>query len=495
MKNFFFVVAGLLFGNFLLFNSTLVTSNSPAQRPTVSIVECLPSSPILLDAAAFKSRFGDEPLRVRKNIDLLTQAEINAIKVGVLKMKSLPYTNPTSWIYQAAIHGTTLPDNLPSWNTCHKSSESIYFFAWHRMYLYFFERILRAQSGRANLTLPYWDYQTDLVMHPAYRDNSPGNPLYVANRSSAINGGGALPTSIRTAFNNSLDIIPFTTFQTNLNSGPHGSVHTTVNGDMAVVSSAANDPIFWAHHSEIDRLWEVWRNRCGGRANPNDSVWLNKTFVFFDETGTAVAIKSSDILDIANQLHYKYDDLPGTISCPAARPVSVTREPLITKEAATELNGQKQKADFSQESATGLQNFARTKNRSTFNFTDRTSPERLAIIFEGLTVQRIPQGVIEVYLNQPAGEAPDASSRYFVGLLDLFSAEHHTNHHVAGQPVEEVELDATKVAKALGLTINSLQNANVSFVVRGASLNGSEVTTQAQINIRHIKFSVDRFQY
>ena len=284
MKNFILLFVSLLSGVFILFSHSGKKQLVPVnKRPLVSIIECPPTAePVLLNAASFKSKYGQEPLRIRKKIDLLTQAEINAIKVGILKMKALPYTNPTSWGYQSAIHGTTLPDNLTSWNTCHKSGESVFFFAWHRMYVYFFERILRAKSGRANLTIPYWDYQTNLVMHPAFRDNSPGNPLYVANRNPAINSGGALPVSIQTAFNSSLDIIPYYTFQSNLNGGPHGSVHTTINGDMAVVSTAAKDPIFFVHHSEIDRLWEVWRNKCGGRADPIDTTWLNKTYVFFE---------------------------------------------------------------------------------------------------------------------------------------------------------------------------------------------------------------------
>jgi tyrosinase len=496
MKNFVLIIAGLLSGTFVLFSSSeKKEAKAISKRPLVNIVECAPSgSALLLDAVSFKSRYGMEPLRVRKNINSLTQAEINAIKVGVLKMRALPYTNPTSWTYQSAIHGTTLTDNLPLWNSCHKPTEANFFLAWHRMFVYFFERILRAKSGRANLTIPYWDYQTNLVMHPAFRDNTPGNPLYVANRNAAINSGGALPLSIQTAFNNSLDLIPYNTFQSNLNTGPHGSVHTTINGDMAAVTTAAKDPIFWVHHSEIDRLWEVWRSKCGGRANPTDTTWLNKTFVFYDETGTPVAMKGSQVVEISTQLNYKYDDLPAVITCPAARPATVTRQPLITKEATVELHGQKQKAEFARESAASLDEFVATKHRSTFNFSSTTAPERLTITFEGLRIQEMPQGVIEVYLNLPAGQAPNSTSKYFVGLLDLFSAEHHNNHHSAAQNEDEVEMDATKAARALGLTVNSLRNASVSFYVRGVSLHGVEVTAQAQITIRHVKFSVDRYQ-
>lgn len=495
MKNFPLIFGGLIFGILLFFvpSGRKEATIGKSSRPAVNIVECNPAAPLLLNVTTFKSKYGMEPMRVRKNIDVLTQAEINALKVGVIKMKTLPYTNPTSWTYQSAIHGTLLTDNLPLWNSCHKPTEANFFLAWHRMFVYFFERILRSKSGRANLTIPYWDYQTNLVMHPAFRDNSPGNPLYNV-RTAAINAGGALPSSIQTAFNNSLDIIPYYTFQSNLNTGPHGSVHTAISGDMAGVTTAAKDPIFWVHHSEIDRLWEVWRSKCAGRANPIDTTWLNKTYTFFDENGTPVALKGSDVVEISTQLNYKYDDLPAVITCPAARPATVSRQTLITKEAPVELRGKKQNTNFTRESAEGLETFVNTKHRNTFNFANTVTPERLTISFEGLRIGQMPEGVIEVYLNLPAGQTPVASSKYFVGLLDLFSAEHHNNHYAAVQNEDQTEIDATKAARALGLTVHSLRNATLSFYVRGITLRGAEAPAAAQISIRHIKFSVDRYQ-
>ena len=131
---------------------------------------------------------------------------------------------------------------------------------------------------------------------------------------------------------------------------------------------------------------------------------------------------------------------------------------------------------------------------NTFNFRSRTAPERLTITFEGLTIQQMPQGVVEVYLNLPEGQTPNSSSKYFVGLLDLFSAEHHNSHHLITQSGDEAELDATKAARALRLTVTGLRNASVSFYVRGVSLHGVEVATQAQLAIRHIRFSVDKYQ-
>lgn len=494
MKNFIFLFVSL-FSGVVLFHQT--TKKADVNRPlSNNIIECRPSAAVALTPisnAEFKMRYGLEAMKIRKNVNSLTQAEINAIKVGIIKMKALPYTDPTSFTYQTAIHGTNLPDNLTSWNTCHRSGESVFFLAWHRMYLYFFERILRSKSGRADLTLPYWDYLTDPVLPAPYRENSPGNPLYMT-RNATINAGGALPASIQTAFNNSLALIPYYTFQSNLNSGPHGSVHTTVNGAMAVVSTAAVDPVFWLHHSEIDRLWEVWRAMCNGRANPTDATWLNKTYTFFDEFGNQVNLSGSQVVEISSQLNYKYADLPPFGGCAASRPAAVTRETLITREAAVQLNGKKQRAEFAQESSAQIDTFIRRNNRSTFEFSNRSVSERLVITFDGLTVQQMPEGVVEVYLNLPENQTPSYTSNNFVGLLDLFSADHHNNHHITTSAADAIELDATKAAQALGLNANSFRNASVSFYVRGATLNRVEVGANANFSIRRIRFSVDRYR-
>ncbi len=352
MKNFVLFSVSLFTGVFMLIGFSGKKMSEPAvAMPTVSIVECqAPANVNFITTKEFNARYATDELKVRRNADSLTQAEINAIKVGILKMRALPYTNPTSYTYQSAIHGTTLPDNLLSWNMCHRSGEGVFFFAWHRMYLFFFERILRAKSGRANLTLPYWNYQLNPVLPYPWRDKTIGNPLYNTTRTPPINNGGAIPSSISTAINNSLALVPYYTFQSNFNSGPHGSVHTSVAGDMAVISTSVKDPVFWLHHSNVDRLWEQWRSMCGGRANPTDATWLNKTYTFFDEYGTPVNMTGSQVVEISTQLGYRYDDRDPVITCPSSRIRFAGRQSLIKKEASFVMAGQTQQTNFSSES-------------------------------------------------------------------------------------------------------------------------------------------------
>jgi tyrosinase len=55
-----------------------------------------------------------------------------------------------------------------------------------------------------------------------------------------------------------LEAPTFEDFSTRLEN-VHGDVHVWVGGAMSSVATAAYDPIVWAHHSMIDRLWYLWQ--------------------------------------------------------------------------------------------------------------------------------------------------------------------------------------------------------------------------------------------
>ncbi len=50
--------------------------------------------------------------------------------------------------------------------------------------------------------------------------------------------------------------------------GLHNQVHLWVGGDMAPASSP-NDPVFFVHHCNVDRIWEGWMRRNGRRYAPD----------------------------------------------------------------------------------------------------------------------------------------------------------------------------------------------------------------------------------
>jgi tyrosinase len=85
---------------------------------------------------------------------------------------------------------------------------------------------------------------------------------------------------------------------------------------MSMPVTAALDPVFWLHHANIDRLWEVWLKRDPGHANPTDAAWLDgptgpgvRKFVMPDVTGNPVFYTPRDMLNTqAQNLNYVYED-------------------------------------------------------------------------------------------------------------------------------------------------------------------------------------------
>src|SRR5262249_46597881 len=196
---------------------------------------------------------------------------------GVKAMKLRPATDPTSWTYHAAMHGTYTTPAKPLWNTCEHGN--YFFLSWHRMYLYFFERIVRAASN-PKFNLPYWDYDnptsaTDPKLQLPAQFRDPTNPLYVPppDRDATMDAGGFLPVG-DVPTNYSMSRMSFTCGPTNwassfggrqvpapvhfgsgfgaLESLPHNAVHDDVGGGsgwMSDPNTAAQDPIFWLHHA------------------------------------------------------------------------------------------------------------------------------------------------------------------------------------------------------------------------------------------------------
>ena len=266
------------------------------------------------------------PVFVRRNVDKLKANDpiLVSYRKAIKKMRALPDTNPLSWAFQAAIHGTTITPVLPDWNKCEHGTE--FFWSWHRMYLYWFERIVRKMSEDKDWAIPYWNWApgSDFKLPAPFRDTT--SDLYTVHRDPAINAGTGSLNASAVSVTGSFALTNF--FTTNLNiQGPHGSVHLEVGGTPAgwmwSVATAGQDPIFYVHHSNVDRLWDLWLAQGGGRSDPTtDATWTGKTYTFFDESGTPVKMSACEILRAAEQLYYKYEGEPPQVLefCKRKRP-------------------------------------------------------------------------------------------------------------------------------------------------------------------------------
>ena len=186
---------------------------------------------------------------------------------AIAAMKALPATNPCSWTAQAAIHS-------PGFGPAGPCEHGDMFWSWHRMYLYWFERIIRHKSDMYDWSLPYWDYDwesnpqstaTQRQIPAPFRVST--SQLYDGTRNSGLNGGGSLDPSA-TVTGNSFTPTSYMTAQGSINGTPHGAVHVAVGGNMSLFATAGLDPIFWLHHCEIDRLSISGWPRAAGEAIP-----------------------------------------------------------------------------------------------------------------------------------------------------------------------------------------------------------------------------------
>jgi tyrosinase len=248
-----------------------------------------------------------------------------------------------------------------------------------------------------------------------------------------------------------------------LESSPHDSVHGSIGGYMGSFGTAARDPIFWLHHCNIDRLWNVWLTMGGGRSDPKNSTWCNQVFQFFNENGTQVGIRVRDVINALAQLKYRYPGVAEvTQSCPTvltpvpelsfdltARTIKRIDQPITIRSQALRMRvplaGQARQRSQEVASAPG---------------------QNLVLRIEGIKVDRQPGIIYEVYVGLPDGVRPDPNSRYFVGVLSTFGAEHAgAEGMTAAFPID--------AAAAAALQANT-NDVPVIIAPRGVVLNGQE---------------------
>jgi tyrosinase len=423
---------------------------------------------------------------------------------AVADMRTRPATDPTSWIYQAAIHETSQdPNPLPRfWTQCQHSSW--FFLPWHRMYLFYFEQIVGATianmpEGPKDWSLPYWNYSDPAnpdatKLPPAFYDSTmpgpgnPVNPLLDLTRARGNSGRSVTSKASQTDLRPSLSepsfssasagggfgfCGPATGFHHDTAGGagvvdivPHGAIHVAVNGDMGSFDTAALDPIFWIHHSNIDRLWNVWLKRDPGHINPTNPAWLTKLkFEFHDAGKNVVAMDSAQVVDsTASPLSYQYEDesdpIAGRAGFVAGRSFAMAEESIPEMVGATArpvtLTGTAASASFAVSAPTGPGRAAALA---------AAGPARIYLNLENVKGPRHPTSY-SVFVNLPPGESPDKHPELLAGNMPLFGLAE------ASRPDEQHPGSGLHYAYEVGDIVRTLQdkgdwdpkNVRVTFV-------------------------------
>lgn len=242
----------------------------------------------------------------REMADPSRATQLKQFRDAICLVRNLPKDDVISWTKLVAQHCI----HCASSNTknIHYDWQ---FLPWHRGLLYFLERSLRKLSGHDDLRLVYWDWESpqSRTLPAIY---APANqPLYWANRT--LSGPRwPLPDS-KVDVQPLLAIPTFKTFggtATQANpvpaaySGPHANAHNAFNpGDMGNLQFSPRDPVFYAHHGNIDRLWSSWV----AAGHTNGDFGTAKVY-FYDENRKWRYVLMNDLRD-EKKLGYKYSSL------------------------------------------------------------------------------------------------------------------------------------------------------------------------------------------
>jgi tyrosinase len=420
--------------------------------------------------------------------------------VGTMKSSYGP-ANPGSWVFHWYIHAVR-PDTTKAaaianylanganpvdmalaqetWDTCqahHPGQVENFFLPWHRMYVYFFEQEIRYLSGDPNFTLPYWNYsaadRTHQILPPAFKNGS----LFQGNRSPGVNQDQPINQipgpRVNPLKDLGLEILKKSTysqsgadggFNSGLDFGLHGNVHTLI-GDltnMGKIEWAAQDPVFWVHHCNIDRIWASW-NRNGGLNPTNQPSWMNQQFVFPDQNGRRVVGTIRDFLDIG-ALNYTYDAFepapPGFAPSPLpSGQTRIPRSPSTPEAENVGLGTGEVRVTLQPQSPQPRNAFAATVRTL-------TAGRKMYLVLDKLQANAQPGVIYDVYLNLPPGTPPAKRATYWAGSINFFSVSAHAGREAA-DPDKFRSFDVTNLLTTQRAAGTLPDNPEVSIIPSG----------------------------
>lgn len=223
---------------------------------------------------------------------------------------------------------------------------------WHRLYMLQVEDALVTRGSP--IGLPYWDWTKPLKALPALvTDESYTDPHTSATFTNPFLNGYIVVEKQNTTrdviddlfqqpefgdHTHLFDVVLLALEQDNYcdfevqfevaHNLPHILVGNQEPFSMATLHYTAYDPLFYLHHSNVDRLWATWvaLQRHRGKSHREHCAWSVietplKPFSFESPLNNNLKTQKyavpSDVYDYENELHYTYDSLEfGGMSIP-----------------------------------------------------------------------------------------------------------------------------------------------------------------------------------
>jgi tyrosinase len=266
---------------------------------------------------------------------------------------------------------------------------------------------------------------------------------------------------------------------------------------MSNPSTAGLDPIFWLHHSNIDRLWESWL-QAAGHVNPTDeSAWMdgsagNRPFVMPEpDNSTRTTFFAREMLDTTGpKLDYIYEDITNPF---AARERVAERlqglgvapsaleafEPAARRDMAREkqvellgahaegvrLSGPEAAVTVPLDQATSRKVFE--SFRTSLESTTPQEPDRVFLNLENIKASS-DAASFSVYVGLRPDEKPEDHPENLAGVVTLFGvAEATSPENPHGDNGLNKTLEITDAIDRLHLTgVQELNQIPVRFVLR-----------------------------
>ncbi|XP_058096720.1 polyphenol oxidase, chloroplastic-like [Magnolia sinica] len=313
-------------------------------------VECCPPYTDNSKIVDYKFPTSSTPLRTRKPAHLLDADDLAKYKEAYKLMRALDPNDPWSLEQQAKVHCQYCNEayDQVGYDVPVQVHFNWIFLPWHRYYIHFHEKILGKLIGDETFALPFWNWDSPdgMTIPTSFKDTTsslydekrnPANLTKVLDYQYSLTNyenpytDDELKTKnlyqMSRTFRESLPL-PELFLGDPVRAGEEASAGKTMGRieaihnaahqfvglpdspyrDMGNFYSAGYDPLFYCHHSNVDRMWHIYRQKRGNKVDFNDKDWLNSSFIFYDENKQLVKVKVEDCLN-PQKLRYTYEDV------------------------------------------------------------------------------------------------------------------------------------------------------------------------------------------
>lgn len=460
---------------------------SPDRRRFVSTAAGVATLAVAGSAITVKA--STPALPQRQNINTMDATKLEKLEGAIGEMMDRSKKNPgdpKGWLANAEPHNAFCA--VPTSSGAAQIHFCYWFLPWHRAFLAITERKIREIASDSTLCLPYWNWTTTRRIPERFANQSSPlsravrfterrdldaseidyisddpelRALGVAALSASRFVAAATPDPRQFRFNliNSFGGVsrpnaPRVYGNGRLEGTPHGPVHgyvggrdteTLRGGDMSNFETAARDPIFFAHHGNLDRLWELWRSTGTNLAQePTSATFLKHSFVFPWLDGMPMEITVAETLD-TTKLGYVYDTLQVVEApdMPSFQPESAN-----TPKALPPIGRSKVQVPFTPESASA------------------SAGEKYYLQIEGIEApKRILNAAVYVH------KAGTHDQKLLVGAISVVQSG--SQYHLVNVPVFDVTA-----------AVRTLQTASLEVVIVPNALGG-----EARDPYRPLRFS------